>query len=331
VKNKWSFLGLVALATLCVAGLVTGTTEPVPQRDIEFVYTFTIKDLPPGAENVHAWVPIPRENGCQRLLKYKVLTGQDYRILEETEYGNRFLYFDLSGHLSSGNEDIMVSVEFHVERQALRVLDNPSPETKIEPDRLEKHLQPHRLVPVDGKIAEEARQVAGDASTPLEQARRLYDHIVSTLRYDKSGEGWGQGDAVYACDVRKGNCTDFHSLFIGEARSLRIPSRFIMGFPLPEDKNKGTIPGYHCWAEFYVEDYGWVPIDASEASKNPQKIGTLFGGLDSHRIEITIGRDIKLPLSDLGAQNYVVYPVVEVDGNLLAGIEKSFSFRDPGS
>ena len=76
----------------------------------------------------------------------------------------------------------------------------------------------------------------------------LYDNIVTTLLYDKSGKGWGRGDATYACDIRTGNCTDFHSLFIGEARSLGIPARFIMGLPLPEGRSQGVIPGYHCWA-----------------------------------------------------------------------------------
>jgi transglutaminase-like putative cysteine protease len=69
---------------------------------------------------------------------------------------------------------------------------------------------------------------------------------------DKSGEGWGGGDTIYACDVRKGNCTDFHSLFIGMARASNIPARFVSGFPVPENANQGEIPAYHCWAKFYI-------------------------------------------------------------------------------
>ena len=36
----------------------------------------------------------------------------------------------------------------------------------------------------------------------LFESKKLYDNIVETLSYDKSGTGWGRGDAVYACDVR---------------------------------------------------------------------------------------------------------------------------------
>jgi hypothetical protein len=32
----------------------------------------------------------------------------------------------------------------------------------------------------------------------------------------------------------------------------------------------GKIPGYHCWAEFYSGGE-WVPVDASEAWKHPER------------------------------------------------------------
>src|SRR5437867_4454288 len=78
---------------------------------------------------------------------------------------------------------------------------------------------PDRLVPVDGKIGALAREVTRGKSTDREKARAIHDYVTSTMRYDKSGTGWGRGDALYACDARRGNCTDFHSLLIGMARA----------------------------------------------------------------------------------------------------------------
>ncbi len=183
-------------------------------------------------------------------------------------------------------------------------------------------------MPTDGKVALEARRIAGTSIGALERARRLYDDIVATVHYDKSGQGWGRGDAVYACDVRHGNCTDFHSLFIGEARSLGIPARFVMGLPLPEDERAGTIPGYHCWAEFYVRGVGWLPLDASEASRHPEKRDMLFGALDANRIAFSVGRDIHLPQSSSGPVNYSIYPHVEVDGAEFPHVKTTFSFQN---
>src|SRR2546427_1458 len=110
-----------------------------------------------------------------------------------------------------------------------------------------------------------ARTATRGKRTDLEKARAIYDDVTSSMKYDKSGTGWGRGDAIYACDVGRGNCTDFHSLLIGMARSVGIPGRFSIGFPLPEQRGKGDISGYHCWAEMYV-DGAWLPVDSSEAA-----------------------------------------------------------------
>ena len=75
----------------------------------------------------------------------------------------------------------------------------------------ERWLQPDRLVPLDEQIRGIAAEVTAQAETPLEKARAIYDYVVDTMVYDKSGTGWGNGDIYWACDVKTGNCTDFHA------------------------------------------------------------------------------------------------------------------------
>jgi len=55
-------------------------------------------------------------------------------------------------------------------------------------------------------------------------------------------------------------------------RADGIPARFDIGFPLPENKEKGDIAGYHCWAEFYARKIGWIPVDISEGKRRRSKI-----------------------------------------------------------
>jgi transglutaminase-like putative cysteine protease len=136
------------------------------------------------------------------------------------------------------------------------------------------------------------------------------------MTYDKSGTGWGRGDAIWACDRKRGNCTDFHSLFIAIARSKGIPARFTIGFPLGP-QGSGKIPGYHCWAEFYSGGQ-WVPIEASEAWKHPNLRTYYFGHLGADRVAFTMGRDLELEPRQSGEPvNFLIYPYVEVDGRPL--------------
>jgi len=303
-------------------------SAPEPQqRTVDLTYEFTVLGLPENATAVSAWIPIPRENSHQQLHDYRINTDHSPTTTEEDELGNRYLLFDLSEASPPDETKARVSVTFTVTRRAYRVPDADGSESSAE-TVARRFLSPNRLIPLGGRIAREARQVAGDEKGNFRRARRLYNHIVETMTYDKSGEGWGRGDALYACSVREGNCTDFHSLFIGEARALDIPARFIMGVPLTPDSTGGNIGGYHCWAEFHAEEHSWVPLDASEASKNPDRREELFGGLDAHRVSFTVGRDITIPGASAGPQNYVIYPHVEVNGSVWDEVTTNLSFRE---
>ena len=204
----------------------------------------------------------------------------------------------------------------------------PAPHVSPHTD-LARFLEPDRLVPVTGIPAQLAAQETKGATTPLEKARDIYEYVFRTMKYDKSGTGWGHGDTLWACDSKHGNCTDFHSVFISMARAEKIPARFQIGFPIPADKHSAEIPGYHCWAEFYLDSTGWVPVDISEAWKHQEKHDYFFGAHDVNRVQFTEGRDLKLAPAQEGAPlNYFVYPYVEIGGKEYPNVSIAFSFED---
>lgn len=132
---------------------------------------------------------------------------------------------------------------------------------------------------------------------------------------------------------RRGNCTDFHAIFIGYAarRGYRL-ALFAIEFPLHADRGEGKIAGYHCWAEFYAKGIGWVPVDAFEAGKDPFKREYFFGAHDENRVEFTIGRDVLLAPRQTGEPlNYFVYPYTEIDGRPPPDRAYEIAYRDTGS
>jgi transglutaminase-like putative cysteine protease len=296
-------------------------------RKMQFSYAFTVKGIPSETNRVDIWVPVPQSDARQSISNLKVECDYPYSFDTEPEYGNSILRVEASGSIP---ESLLVMMNFSVTRTGYHLLqEKDQPSEKASEKNLQRFLAPDRLVPIDGKIADEAKKVVSDGMTTLEKARAIYDHVARTVAYNRTGTGWGRGDAIYACDVRTGNCTDFHSLFIGMARASGIPARFVMGFPVPEEVAEGEIPGYHCWAEFYIDGMGWLPIDASEASKHPEKWNDLFGGLDPHRVQFTIGRDIQVPsMGQSEPLNYFIYPYVLVDGKPHGEIERQIRFSE---
>jgi transglutaminase-like putative cysteine protease len=186
-------------------------------------------------------------------------------------------------------------------------------------------------VSTSGEVAARAEKAAAGKSGGDEVARALYDRVLSDVNYDKSGTGWGRGDTTYVCEAGKGNCSDFHALFIGMSRSRGVPALFEIGFPLPRDRKEGTVGGYHCWA-WYEEKPGlWRPVDASEADKDPSRTDYFFGTLCCNRVALSRGRDVVLAPPQKGAPlNFFIYPYVEVDDAVhdAKKIDKKFAYED---
>jgi hypothetical protein len=113
------------------------------------------------------------------------------------------------------------------------------------------------------------------------------------------------------------------------ARSVGLPARFAIGLPLEKQRGQGKIGGYHCWAEIYVRDRGWVPVDASEAAKDPIRRDYFFGHHDEDRLEFSRGRHLTLMPAQQGPPlNFFVYPYVEIDGRIHESVDHSFDFAD---
>lgn len=333
MKNQALQAGAVCGAIFLFSYAASGRRDAVTpnQRAFQFEYKTTVKDIPTDSKTVDIWIPIPHDNAFQRITDLQIEAPYAYET-HTAEYSNKMLHLTLR---RSEHTSFSLTMRFNVVRteHIQERLREPSPAAvKEEGDgQMSQWLKPDRLVPIDGKIKQWAQEVvnAARAKTDLEKIRAIYNHVVSTVKYDKTGQGWGRGDIYYACDARRGNCTDFHAIIIGYSRALGIPARFAIGFQLPAERGTGQISGYHCWAEIYLKRIGWVPIDASEAAKNPDKREYFFGAHDENRVEFSIGRDLHLNPKQAGEPlNYFVYPYAEVDGKVFASVEKSFSFRD---
>ena len=74
---------------------------------------------------------------------------------------------------------------------------------------------------------------------------------------------------------------------------------------------------------------GWVPVDISEADKNPSRGDFFFGGLTDNRVRLSYGRDLVLdPVQEGPALNFFVDPYLEVEGKPHAGVGKAATWTD---
>lgn len=269
-KGTWKRVPVKG-APLKLLGVIRG-------RDaFEFRYRIKLSKI---NDTARIWLPFPPTDTFQKVELISIDSPKDYRILEETRYGNKIFFFEFGPEDNAKSIDIRYRIE-RIEKSAYAA----------NPEDIKRYLEPDRLAPVDGNFKEMAEAVTEGKKGDIVRARALYDYIIEGMRYMKYGPGWGKGDAVYACNIRSGNCTDYHSYFISLARAIGIPARFAIGAAIPSERNNGGIDGYHCWVEFYAEGK-WYPIDISEADKYSSLSTYYFGHHPANRLELSHGRDL---------------------------------------
>ncbi|HSP14645.1 MAG TPA: transglutaminase domain-containing protein [Thermoanaerobaculia bacterium] len=284
-------------------------------------YTAVVAHVPAGLPELKVWIPLPASRGWQHVSNVTIDAPFPFTRHRDKEFRNEYAFATIP---NPPEGDLTVRVRFTATRNEASV----PVERVATRAELQRALKADRLVTLSPRIRKLADELTKGVNDPYEQAHAFFNYLIVTMKYDKTIPGWGQGDTERACDIKAGNCTDFHSLFISLARAKGIPARFVIGFPLTA--SDGNVKGYHCWAEFYIQGKGWIPVDASDASKltDPAAQQALFGNLDPNRVQFTMGRDLVLTPHTSDPLNYFIYPRAEAAGKTVGEPSISLQFRE---
>src|SRR3972149_1441918 len=265
---------------------ISNSGKNLSAREFRFSYELTVSSIPSNSGQIIIWMPVPESNDYQKISDLKISSPYPYTTYQESEYGNRILKIEAKGKVP---ETLLVSLEFTVRREAYSALGRPvRVNQEVARENLRRFLVPDLLVPISGPIKAEADKVVKQDMTSLQKARAVYEYVSSKLTYDKSGTGWGRGDAVYACQALAGSWAEFYL----EGKGW-----------IPVDASEGN--KHPELREFY---FGQLDANRVEFTL----------GRD---IQIDPQRRIE-------HLNYFIYPFVLVDGKVHQEIETKFRFAD---
>jgi len=103
--------------------------------------------------------------------------------------------------------------------------------------------------------------IMNESSDILDYAERCYLFVASRFEYGERESGFKTLN--YTLLNRKGDCGNLSSVFITLLRMQGIPARHLMGFR-PDG-------GLHVWADFYLQNYGWIPVDVTYKHDYPSQ------------------------------------------------------------
>lgn len=114
-----------------------------------------------------------------------------------------------------------------------------------------------------------------DEGDKLEYLHALSARIREVVEYQTGTTGVGTTAEEAVADGH-GVCQDHAHVFIGAARSVDIPARYVSGYLMMNDRIEQEAT--HAWAEAHIEGLGWVGFDVSNGiSPDPRYVRVATG------------------------------------------------------
>jgi transglutaminase-like putative cysteine protease len=287
-----------------------GTKTFRDKRSYTITYSVHIKVNEASGQNIlYLWVPQPVSSASQRNIE---LLSRDMEPFVENYRGTSI--FQLNNLSAKNDAEINISyqvgvfaVETSVRPQSIKQ-EEDSPVHSI-------YTQAGPLIPSDDqRIKTQSAAIISRERNPYIKAQRIYEWLTGEdnfrffLQRDAAAApvGWdgiagepgenaaGQaGGALEALETKRADSYMAALLYCALLRAAGVPCIPVSGILV--NRNRQAAP--HYWAEFWIDGFGWIPVDpalgAGAVSDNfslrSDRASFYFGSLDSQRIAFSRG------------------------------------------
>jgi len=280
-------------------------SEAVPWEGLE-VLSVPRGDLPENG-TLKLWIPLPVGSGSQTNVtivsvepaRYvKSMTGSDadlglaYLEIPLGEIREPFL------NITARFRFVQHSVHFSIDPAKVKPYNTSAPDYM-------KYTAPGKNIVTTPEMKTKALAIVENETNPYLRAQKIYRYIVNTLPYSHAPhlliEAIGTPTSTYVLETGIGDCGAQSQYFAALCRSLGIPARVPVGYQMILGS-----AGTHVWAEYYLEGYGWIPVDVTVAEGADWSWNAtaderyrfkeyFFGNLDPYRY--VIQKDVDVPLT----------------------------------
>lgn len=224
-------------------------------------------DLPAGG-TLKIWYPHPIETDTQRDVTIGTMDYEEY-IVKGPDTGDSIgiISYEIPVDAIEGDLVITIDVTF-TSYEALWIIDpgKVGEYDTTDPEYI-LYTRSERNIEVNDAIRNRAREIVGSETNPHLQAQKIYEHIITTYPYSLvphlslDSRTPKVAESTYMFTTGHGDCGTQSMLFSAFCRSLGIPARATGGYQMLLTDE----PGPHFWAEYYLPEYGWIPVDPTVA------------------------------------------------------------------
>ncbi|MFA5558680.1 MAG: transglutaminase domain-containing protein [Methanofastidiosum sp.] len=279
------FLGVMLLLAISFyIGLFNNPNTPLEHQlpqSYNAIITTKITNIDAEVGEVQIWIALPVNCGTQQNVSVISIDPEPDQIILAPEACTRICHWDFNNSLPTNSTiTIIQNISF-----TSNPFTTPIDSSKVEPydyssSLYTEYTKPSQRVESDDPaITSMAKEVVGNETNPYKKADLIYGWVVKNITYEIQEQELG---AKYAFYNRKGDCTEFATLFVAMCRSQGIPARLVHGYLYGLDNSVG-----HMWAEIYILPYGWIPADPT--GDHTTKSRFFFGRLGSNVLILSKG------------------------------------------
>jgi transglutaminase-like putative cysteine protease len=273
-----------------------GTKTFKDKRTYAISYSVDIKvDKAEGPNSLYLWLPRPVTSSSQR--NVRLLSRNTEPFIENYRGTSLFQMKDLQ---SGGAAAITLSylVEVYAVETDIRA-NSLSSGSKASPV-MSAYTAPGDLIPSNNpQVRELAASVVGREQNPYLKARRIYEYILNevTIQWPRPESSSPETPAAktlpQVIEEKQADPYMAALLFCALARAAGVPAIPVSGVLM--DRNR--ICAGHYWAEFWVDGFGWVPVDPALGGGaappsfvlRADRANYYFGSLDNQRLSFSRG------------------------------------------
>lgn len=276
---------LFCLATACSHSALAGEGHIVRTNPETYTvrFGFTVakgKSLP---SSMHFILPLAESDAYQDIERAGSLPGE---VMTIDEGGDKYVRARLSKEDLSGGEK---SVEYEFEATLYDVRVDFSQIRAGDSYRKDQTYQLYTsnskdyIVPDNMTVINIARNIGNEARDNMDFARRAYEYVAKNYRPIPDRNILPLEKVLAAGG---GSSCNLCSIYISILRRRGIPARHAAGY-MPDG-------GLRFIAEFFVENYGWIPVDIVGRCLNPDD--DFFGVIPRQLMPIFFSRGLNLPV-----------------------------------
>lgn len=212
------------------------------------------------------WVPLPLVTAAQQEVEILSVYPKKYikyPLKKDGDIG--ITYMEVPLEELKKNLQIGLKIKFKHFEERFNVNPKMIGAYDKESELYKRYTKSYKNTTVTDSIRATAKKIAGDETNPYIIAKKFYDHIVYNLDYSYTPHGALDAlkipESVFVHEHGYGDCGAQSMYFSALCRAAGIPARTSGGYQLFPMNKTGC--GTHFWAQIYLPNYGWMPVDTS--------------------------------------------------------------------